>query len=120
MVPQQRDKIAPLDNHQFAVFDCHRVRGPLPAVEKSNFPEYFSGNDQVEYGVLSLFGRRANSNRAGADDKKSRPGLAFAKNHRTLFDFARDGVGRKLVNNRIVEILEKRMRPQQRVPIERL
>ena len=52
IILDERNEIAALDNHQFAVVDCDGVCGALPTVEKSYFAEKLAGNHQVEYRVL--------------------------------------------------------------------
>jgi hypothetical protein len=45
MLPKQRDEVTALDDHQLAIFDCHRIGGPLSFIEKGNLSEDFAGND---------------------------------------------------------------------------
>src|SRR4029078_10575882 len=55
IIPDERNEISALDDHQFAVIDCNGICSPLPTIEKSYFAEKLAGNHQVEYRVLSLF-----------------------------------------------------------------
>src|SRR5215831_13317622 len=60
VILEQRDKISPFDDHQFAVINGDGVGGPLPTIEKGYFAEQLAGHHQIEYRVLSLL-------RGGAD-----------------------------------------------------
>src|SRR5262249_521542 len=120
IVSNQRGKVAAFDDHQFAIVDSNGVGGPLPAVEKSDLSEKLARNHQIEYCVFSLFGRRADSHRAGPHCVKLRPDIPFPEYHRTSFDFRRDDPWGQAVDDRITQVPEKRMRPKQSLLVERL
>ena len=90
IIPQYRDEIATLYNHEFTVVDRNRVSGALPAVEKGNFPEKFAGNHQVKNSIFSLFGRRADSHGASTHRIQFRPDIAFMKYRCAFFYPCRD------------------------------
>src|SRR5262249_47839462 len=100
--------------------DSDGVGGPLPPVEKGDLSEKLTRNHQVEYCVFSLFGRRADSHRAGPHCVKLRPDIPFPEYHRASFDFRRNHPGGQAVDDRITQVPEERMRPKQRMLIERL
>src|SRR5262249_19734271 len=82
--------------------------------------EKLARNHQIEYCVFSLFGRRADSYRAGSHCVKLRPDIPFPEYHRASFDFRRNDPGGQTVDDRITQVPEERMRPKQRMLVERL
>src|SRR6476620_1118348 len=53
IVPDERNEIAALDDHEFAIVDCNGVCSPLSTVEKGYFTEKLARHHQVEYRVFS-------------------------------------------------------------------
>jgi hypothetical protein len=118
IIPQYRDEIAALDNHQFTIVDSNRVSGALPSVEKCNFPEEFTGDDQVENCVFPLFGRRTDSHGTGSNRIKLRADIAFVKYGCAFFYSCRNDTGRDPIDDRMAQILEKWVGAKQRMLVE--
>ena len=119
MTRQQGYKIAALDNQEFAIFDCYRIRGPLAAIEKCNFSKYLSGHNQIENCILSLLGRRTDSDRAGANGIKTCSDVVFTKDDPALLYFPHIGTESQPVDRCVVHFFEKRMSAKQGALIER-
>src|SRR5262249_35571027 len=73
----QGDEVAPVDNKQFRILDCHRIRGALTTVEKRDLSEDLPRPDQIEHRTLAFTGRHGDLHLSGADGIETGALVAF-------------------------------------------
>ncbi|MFY9602440.1 MAG: hypothetical protein WAR02_19590, partial [Pseudolabrys sp.] len=120
VISNQWNEIAALNNHQLAVLYWNGICRPLPSIKEGDFSKKFARHDQVEYRVLSFFGRGADPHRACANGVKLRADIPFSKYNGAFCHFGRYDTRRQAINDSITQIFEKRMGAKQHMLVEGL